>query len=259
MLGSLPRSRRELALENLVLRQQVAGRKLRHPRPGLTETDRLFVVIVSRIRPRWRSALHVVQPATIIRWHRQGFRNYWRWKRVRRGRPQIDPEILQLICRMCRANPLWGAPRIHGELFKLGFDICEAAVSKYMIRRTGPPFQTWRTFLDNHAKDLISLDFFTVPTARFRILFVLIILSYDRRRILHFTVTDHPTAVWTARQLLVACGIDEAPHYLLRDRVRIYGDEFSRPAHALAIDEVTTAPHSPWQNPYAERVIGSMT
>ncbi|NNE33718.1 MAG: helix-turn-helix domain-containing protein, partial [Rhodothermales bacterium] len=175
-LRSLLRNQRELALENLVLRQQVAALKLRRPRPRLTDADRLFWVIMFRVWPNWRSVLHIVQSATVIRWHRQGFRYYWRWKSRHRGRPQIDPEIRQLIRRMCRANPLWGAPRIHGELLKLGFDICEATVSQYMIKRTGPPSPTWPTFLDNHANDLIALDFFTVPTATFRILFVLIIL-----------------------------------------------------------------------------------
>ena len=159
---------------------------------------------------------------------------------------------------MCRANPLWGAPRIHGELLKLGIEVSEATVSKYMIKRRGPPSQAWRTFLENHAKEIVALDFFTVPTATFRILFVLIILSHDRRRILHVNVTEHPTAAWTARQLLEACGLDEAPRYLLRDRDAIYGEEFRRQAAALKIKEVTTAPQSPWQNPYAERVIGSI-
>jgi len=141
---------------------------------------------------------------------------------------------------------------------KLGIDVSEAAVSKYMIRRRGPPSQTWRTFLSNHAKDIIALDFFTVPTAAFRILFVLIILSHDRRWILHVNVTEHPTAAWTARQLLEACGFDEEPRYLLRDRDAIYGEEFRRQAAALMIKEVMTAARSPWQNPYAERVIGSI-
>ena len=159
---------------------------------------------------------------------------------------------------MCRANPLWGAPRIHGELLKLGIEISEATVSKYMIKRRGPPSQAWRTFLENHAKEIIALDFFTVPTTTFRILFVLIILSHDRRRVLHVNVTAHPTAAWTARQLLAACGLDEEPRYLLRDRDAIYGTAFRRQATALGIKEVTTAPQSPWQNPYAERLIGSI-
>ncbi len=159
---------------------------------------------------------------------------------------------------MCRGNPLWGAPRIHGELLKLGIEVSEATVSKYMIKRRGPPSQAWRTFLENHAKEIVALDFFTVPTLTFRILFVLIILSHDRRRILHVNVTEHPTAAWTARQLVEACGLDEAPRYLLRDRDAIYGEKFRRQAAALKIKEVTTAPRSPWQNPYAERVIGSI-
>ena len=159
---------------------------------------------------------------------------------------------------MCRANPLWGAPRIHGELLKLGLDISEATVSKYMIKRCGPPSQRWRTFLANHVKDTIALDFFTAPTATFRILFVLVILSHDRRRIVHVNVTEHPTAAWTAQQLLEACGLDEEPRYLLRDRDAIYGEEFRRRAAALEIKEVRTAARSPWQNPYVERVIGSI-
>jgi transposase InsO family protein len=159
---------------------------------------------------------------------------------------------------MCNANPLWGAPRLHGELLKLGIEISEATVSKYMIRRRGPPSQPWRVFLQNHSKDLISLDFFTVPTASFKVLFALVILSNDRRRILHVNATDHPSAEWTARQLLEACAMDERPDYLLRDRDRIYGRQFSQQAEALGIKEILTAYRSPWQNPYAERVIGSI-
>jgi transposase InsO family protein len=159
---------------------------------------------------------------------------------------------------MCFANPLWGAPRIHGELLKLGIEVSEATVAKYMVRHRGPPSQTWRTFLENHAKELIALDFFTVPTATFRVLFVLVILSHDRRRILHFNVTAHPTAVWTGRQLAEACGIDEAPRCLVRNRDAIYGEAFRRRAVALGIKEVPTARRSPWQNPYGERVIGSI-
>ncbi len=251
-------TQRSLAIENLVLRQQLAVLKHRHPRPRLTDTDRFFWVALSPIWSGWRESLHIVQPETVVRWHRQGFRYYWRWKSRRRGRPRIDPEIRQLIRRMCRANPLWGAPRIHGELLKLGIDVSEATVSKYMIKRCGPPSQTWRTFLANHAKDTIALDFFTLPTASFRILFVLLILSHDRRRILHLNVTEHPSAAWTAQQLLEACGLDEEPRYLLRDRDAIYGLDFRRQAAVLDLKEVVTAARSPWQNPYAERVIGSI-
>ena len=251
-------SRRELALENLVLRQQLAVLKHRHPRPRLSDGDRLFWVFLSRMWSGWRESLHIVQPETVVRWHRQGFRYYWRWKSRGRGRPKLDPEIRALIRRMCQANPLWGAPRVHGELLMLGIEISEATVSKYMVRRRGPPSQTWRAFLENHAKELVALDFFTVPTATFKVLFVLVILSHDRRRILHFNATRHPTAAWTARQLLEACGMDEGPRYLIRDRDTIYGSEFHRQTAALQITEVPTARRSPWQNPYAERVIGSI-
>jgi hypothetical protein len=257
-LRSVLRPQRELALENLVLRQQLAILKHRHPRPRLTDADRLFWVVLSRIWSGWRGGLHIVQPETVVRWHRQSFRYYWRWKSRSRGRPKLAPEIRQLIRQMCQANPLWGAPRIHGELLKLGIDISEATVSKYMTRRRGPPAQTWRTFLDNHAKDLIALDFFTVPTATFRVLYVLVILRHDRRRILHLNVTAHPRIEWTARQLMKACGADETPRYLIRDPDAIYGEAFQRQAAALQIDERPTAYQSPWQNPYAERVIGSI-
>ena len=217
-LRSAFRPQRELALENLVLRQQLAVLKYRHLRPRLTDADRLFWVVVSRLWTGWRESLHIVRPETVVRWHRQGFRYYWRWKSRGRGRPKLDPEVRDLIHRMCWSNPLWGAPRIHGELLKLGIEISQATVSKYMIRRRGPPSQTWRTFLQNHTKEIIALDFFTVSTATFRVLFVLIILSHDRRRILYFNVTAHPTAAWTGQQLLEACGLEEAPGYLIRDR-----------------------------------------
>jgi len=212
------RCRYDLATENLALRQQLAVMKYQCPRPRLTDTDRFFWVLLSRIWSDWHASIHIVKPETVVRWHRQGFRYYWRWKSRHRGRPKADPEIRELIRRMCRANPLWGAPRVHGELLKLGIEVSETTVSKYMIKHQRPPSQNWRTFLQNHAKELIALDFFTVPTATFRVLFVLVILSHDRRRILHFNVTEHPTAAWTARQLLEACGTDNAPRFLVRDR-----------------------------------------
>jgi len=257
-LRSVFRSRRELVLENLVLRQQLAAFRHVHPRPRLTEADRMFWVLLSKIWSGWRDALHIVQPETVVRWQRQAFRNYWRVKSRVRGRPKIDPDVRALIRRMCRSNPLWGAPRIHGELLKLGIELSETTVAKYMLKRRGPPAQSWRTFLKNHADELIALDFFTVPTATFKVLFVLSVLSHDRRRILHFNVTEHPTAVWTARQLLEACGTEERPRYLIRDRDAIYGEAFSRQAVALGIQQAPSAPRSPWQNPYAERVIGSI-
>jgi len=253
------RTHRELALENLALRQRLAVWKVRRPRPPLTVMDRIFWVILSRRWKSWRSSLWVVRPETVVGLHRQGFRRYWTWRsRRRRGRPGIAMELRELIRRMSRANPLWGAPRIHGELLKLGLTVSQATVSKYMIRRRKPPSQTWRAFLKNHAKDLIAVDFFTVPTATFRILFVLVVLSHERRRLVHFNVTEHPTAGWTARQLVEACGLEEAPGHLIRDRDQVYGEQFSHQVRALNIREAVIAARSPWQNAYAERVIGSI-
>jgi putative transposase len=253
------RTHRELALENLALRQQLAVWKAREPRPRLTELDRIFWVCLSRLWTRWRQSLQLVRPETVVGWHRQGFRRYWAWKSRRLwGRPAIGRDLRDLIRQMSRANPLWGAPRIHGELLKLGLTVSQATVSKYMVRPRRPPSQAWRTFLKNHAPDLIALDFFTVPTATFRVLFVLVVLTHSRRGLVHFNVTEHPTAEWTARQLLEACALEEGSRYLIRDRDQVYGERFSRQAKTLDIREVVIAPRSPWQNAYAERVIGSI-
>src|SRR5262245_24358502 len=258
-LRSAVHTRRELALENLALRQQLAVWKARQPRPRLTRTDRIFWVLLSRVWTSWRHSLQVVRPETVVGWHRQGFKRYWAWKSRRpHGRPTIRAELRELIWRVSRANPLWGAPRIHGELLKLGVTVSQATVSKYMLRPRRPPSQAWRTFLTNHAKDLIALDFFTAPTATFRVLFVLVMLTHSRRRLVHFNVTDQPTAEWTARHLLEACGREEAPRYLIRDRDGVYGERFSHQAKTLDIREAVLAPRSPWQNAYAERVIGSI-
>src|SRR5881397_2030458 len=178
-----------------------------------------------------------------------GVQALWAWKsQRRRGRPAIRTELRDLIRRISRANPLWGAPRIHGELLKLGLTVSQATVSKYMLRPRRPPSQAWRTFLANHATDLIGLDFFTVPTATFRVLFALVVLSHDRRRLVHFNVTEHPTADWTGRQLIEACGLEE-PRHLIRDRDQVYGERFSCQARTLGIREVVIAPRSPWQTP----------
>jgi len=192
----------------------------------------------------WRHSLLVVRPQTVIGWHRQGFRRYWAWKSRRRsGRPAIDAELRHLI---------------HGELLKLGLTVSQATVSNYMRRPRRPPSQAWRTFLNNHALGLIALDFFMVPTATFRVLFVLIMVTHGRRRLVHFNATEHPMAEWTARQLLEACPLEDSPRYLIRDRDSVYGERFSRQAKTLGIREVMIAPRSPWQNAYAERVIGSI-
>jgi transposase InsO family protein len=174
------------------------------------------------------------------------------------GRPAVSKEIRQLIRKMSRENPLWGAPRIHGELLKLGIDIGETSVAKYIVRSRKPPSQTWRTFLENHVKNMVSVDFFTVPTIRFQVLYVFLVLAHDRRRIVHFNVTAHPTAEWTAQQLREAFPFDQIPRYLLRDRDRIFGDEFRKDVKSMGITEVLSAPRSPWQRAYVERVIGTI-
>src|SRR5207253_4342782 len=174
------------------------------------------------------------------------------------GRPAVAKEIRQLIRRMSRGNPLWGAPKIHGELLKLGINICESTVSKYLVRHKGSPSQSWRTFLENHVKDMVSADFFTVPTIRFQILYVFLVLAHERRRIVHLAVTAHPTAEWTAQQLKEAFPWDTAPQYLLRDRDRIFGQDFVDQVKAMGIKQVLSAPRSPWQRAYMERLIGSI-
>ncbi|MGA8309221.1 MAG: integrase core domain-containing protein [Terriglobales bacterium] len=174
------------------------------------------------------------------------------------GRPVISRETRDLIRKMCRENPGWGAPRIHGELLKLGIHVGESSVSKYMLRSGRPPSQTWRTSLENHATQLVSIDFFTVPTVRFQVLYVFLVLAHDRRRILHFNVTAHPTAQWTGQQLREAFPFAQLPRYLLRDRDAIFGNEFRAQVHAMGINEVLSTPRSPWQRAYVERVIGSI-
>ena len=251
---------RQLALENLALRQQLAVYKRTVSRPPLRRTDRLFWVALARVWADWRRPLVIVTPDTVLRWQRRRFRQYWtkRSARPTGGRPPVNAEINALVRRMATANPLWGAPRIHAELLKLGIDVSERTVSRLMPRRRTPPSQTWQTFLANHVRDLVSIDFFTVPTARLRVLFVLVVLAHHRRRVLHFNVTEHPTAHWTAQQIVNAFPDDSAPSYLLHDRDQVYGEPFRRRVKGVRIEEVLTAPHSPWQNPFAERLIGSI-
>jgi len=263
LLGALRaslRTRTDLALENLALRQQLVLLRRRSKRPQFGRLDRLFWLWLSHQWGGWRGALHVVRPQTVIRWHRQGFRAFWTWKSRRGlvGRPPVSPELAELVRTMALANPLWGSPRIHGELLKLGLEVSQRTVARLMPRRPKSPSQTWRTFLQNHVLDLVSVDFFVVPTATFRVLFVLIILAHERRRIVHFAVTDSTTAAWTGQQIVEAFPNDSAPRYLLRDRDSIYGGEFRRRVKSMGSAEVLTAPRSPWQNPFAERVIGTI-
>jgi transposase InsO family protein len=221
--------------------------------------DRLIFVWLYRLAPSILDAVAIVRPETIVRWHRAGFRTFWRWKsRARVGRPQVPLEIRQLVREISLANPLWGAPRIHGELLKLGIEVGQTSVAKYMARRRRPPSQGWRTFLTNHTDGMASIDLFVVPTISFTLLYGLLVLHHDRRRILWLGVTAHPTAEWIARQITEAIGWDEPPRYLIRDRDRAYGEVFTRRIRTMGIRDRPTAPKSPWQNGYAERLIGSI-
>ncbi len=257
----MPPSKQEpkLALENLALRQQLAVLKREKPKPKLNRIDRVFWVILSKIFRDWRSALLIVQPATVIRWHRQGFKYYWRWKSKKPGRPRINRKIITLIHRMSRENPTWGTPRIQSELRLLGHEVAESTVDKYRIKPKNGPSQTWRTFLRNHIHETIACDFFVVPTATFRLLFGFIVLHHQQRRIIHFNATHNPTAEWTALQIQQATHEDDLDiSFLLRDRDSIYGEVFRNKVKSLELEEVRTAPQSPWQNPFSERVIGSL-
>ncbi len=251
---------RAVALENLALRQQLAVFKRIVSRPQLRRRDRLFWMLLASAWRDWRTALIVVGPDTVVRWHRQWLRRRWtrRSTRGRPGRPSTNAAIRALVMKIAAANPLWGAPRIHGELGKLGLAVSERTVSRLVRRSRRPPSQTWRTFLTNHVPAMGSMDFFTVPTVTGRILFVFVVLLHHRRRIAHFNVTEHPTAAWTAQQVVEAFPDDTAPRWLVRDRDAIYSEAFRQRVAGRGIEEVVSAPSSPWQNPYAERLIGSI-
>src|SRR5712672_1017091 len=201
----------------------------------------------------------IIRPETLVRWHRAGFRRYWRWQSRRRGgRPPIEAELRALIRQMSMENLLWGAPRIHGELLKLGFSVAQSTVAKYMVKRRGPPSQGWRTFLRNHAPDIAAMDLFVVPTIGFKLLYGFVIVRIDRRDLVWINVTTNPTAEWIARQITEAFPWDGVPRYMIRDRDRIYGAVVTRRLRAMGIRDKPIAPASPWQNGFAERIIGSI-
>src|SRR6201990_2556347 len=260
MVLDLFRSRAALAMEIWMLRQQISVLRRTAPKKQtFSSIDRLIFVCLYRLRPGVRDALAIVKPETIVKWHRAGFRLYWRWKsKARGGRPTVPLELRKLIREMSIANPRWGAPRIHGELLKLGVDIGQTSVAKYMVRRRDPPSQGWRTFLRNHDDGIAAMDMFVVPTISFRLLYGLLIMGHGRRHILCFGVTAHPTAEWIANQVTEACGWEQAPRYLIRDRDGAYGEVFIRRLRSMGIRDRPTSPRSPWQNGYAERLIGSI-
>lgn len=254
------KSRRQLQAEVLVLRHQI--NILRRQVPGRvrpTASDRAIFVWLYRIFADVGSAIVIVRPETIVRWHRMGFRVWWRWKsRNPGGRPKINHELRDLVCRMCEENALWGAPRIHGELLKLGFDVAQSTVSKYMLRGRAPQSQGWKTFLLNHADGIASVNFLIVPTLTFQRLFAFVVLGIGRRRLLWIGVTTNPTAEWLTRQITEAFPWYTVPTFRIRDNDGAYGEVFTRRLRAMGIRDRPIASRSPWQNGYVERLIGSI-
>ena len=255
------RSRHDLGLELVALRQQLGVLKRKNPRPNLRQWDRLFLLALRRLWSKWAEVVVVVKPQTVVRWHRAGFRLYWRWLSRRRGngRPKISSEVRQLIERMAKDNPTWGAPRIHGELLKLGFEVSERTVSRYLaqVGRNGDARKLWLIFLKNHREVMAAMDFFTVPTATFRVLYCFFVISHSRRKVLHFNATEHPTSHWIAQQLREAFPDDTAPRYLILDQDPKYEGEATEMLKSLGNKLIRTAYQSPWQNGVAERWVGS--
>src|ERR1700747_2910995 len=264
-LGLLPRtfrSHRSLLLEKLARRQQLAVLKRKHPRPPMGAVDKIFWVFVRRFWDAWKQPLVLVNPETVVRWHRAGFRLYWSWiSKARKpvGRKKLSTEVWELIFRMMAENPTWGAPRIHGELLMLGFDVSERTISRWMKRapRDPEPVQRWRAFLANHRGAIAAMDFFTVPTITFGVLYCFFFIRPDRRRILHFNITKYPTGSWIIPQLREAFPFGAAPRFLIHDREAKYGTEVPAAIRSLKINAVRTSFESPWQNGVAKRWVGS--
>ena len=259
-LTDLFKSRSRLEAENLFLRHQLnLALRQKPPRIRLRGSDRALLVWMARLWPSLLDTIQVVQPETILRWHRAGVRAFWRWKsRNRAGRPRIDRELRELIRRMSMENALWGASRIHGELLKLGYEVAQSTVSKYMARGGKPPSQSWKTFLRNHAEAIAAIDMCIVPTLSFERLFAFLVLGHGRRQLLWFEVTRHPTAAWLARQITEAFPWASAPAYLVRDNDRAYGHVVTTRVTAMGIRDRPISPGSPWQNGIAERLIGTL-
>jgi transposase InsO family protein len=260
LLRTLLISRTALALENLALRHQLAVLERSVPRPRLQRRDRLLWVLLRRVWSGWQNCLIIVQPPTVVAWHRQGWRLVWRLRsRGKPGRPAISLELRELIRRLSRENRLWGAPRIQAELERLGFKLAKSTIEKYMARRAGPPSGKWRAFLHNHAGEILACDFFTVPTVSFKTLTGFVVLELGRRRILACGVTAHPTAAWAAKlvERAVITG-GRSARFIVRDRDSIYGTYYRAAVRGLGLRQVVTAYRSPLQNAHAERVIGTI-
>ena len=254
------KSHAQLQIENAYLHKQIEILIRSKNKVKLRKSDKIFMTIIMKLLSNWKKNLFVVKPETVIKWHRQGFKLFWKWKsRNNSGRPKIDPRIRALIHQLAKENPLWGAPRIHGELMKLGYFVSEATVYRYMPkRRDRDRVVRWKSFLKNHAKEIISMDFFTIPTINFKILYVLLIIEHHRRRILHFNVASNPNSSWTIQQIRNALPSDIVPKYLIRDRDSKFSHDVSSCIKNMCIQEIVTAYRSPWQNGYVERVIGSI-
>ncbi len=254
------KNKRDLILENLAFRQQLAVQQRSIKRPKIKNTDRIFWVWLSRIWDDWRSSLIIVKPPTVIAWHKKGFKLYWKRKSRRVGRPNIDWEVIKLIRRIQKENPTWSPQRIQGELVKLGLDVSDNTVAKYMRKSKSDDGkrQRWLTFLRNHAKHIVGIDFLVVRTVFFKAIYVFVAISHDRRKIMHFAVTAHPYSQWAIQQLRETFAFDETTKYVIRDNDGIYGNEFKQTIKRFGLKDTPTAPRSPWQNPICERVIGTL-
>jgi hypothetical protein len=254
------KTRTQLILENIFLHKQLEIYQRTDPKLKIKRTDRIIFSLIMDMLSNWKERLFIVKPETVIKWHRTAFKFYWRWKSKQKGgRPKVSREVIALIKQMANENSGWGAPRIHGELMKLGINICESTVQRYMPKKgkriTG---QNWKTFLQNHSKDIISIDFLTVPTVNFKLLHVLVIIEHHRRKLIYFNVTKNPTAEWSIQQIRNLLFDYDTPKYLIRDRDKKYGTLLDSKKNRFGIDEIVTAYRSPWQNGYVERVIGSI-
>ena len=260
LFGLIFRSKRDIVLENLVLHQQLAVQQRSIKRPKIKNTDRIFWVWLSRIWNDWRSSLIIVKPPTVIGWHKKGFKLYWKRKSRRVGRPNIDWELIKLIRKLQKENSTWTAQRIQGELVKLGLTVSDNTVAKYMRKPESDDGkrQRWLTFMRNHAKHIVGIDFFVARTILFRSIHVFVAISHERRKILHFALTANPHSQWAIQQLRETFAFDETTKYVIRDNDGIYSNEFKQTIKRFGLKDTPTAPRSPWQNPFTERVIGTL-
>jgi transposase InsO family protein len=255
------RSKHDVVLENLALRQQLVVQQRSIKRSKIMNRDRVFWIWLSRFWNNWKSSLIVVKPPTVIGWHKKGFKHYWKRKSRRVGRPNIDWELIKLIRRLQKANVTWSAQRIQGELKKLGFEVCDNTVAKYMAKDKdgdNSKQQRWLTFLRNHATNIVGIDFLVVRTVFFKAIYVFVAISHDRRKILHFAVTANPHSQWAIQQLRETFAFDDTTKYVIRDNDKIFSDDFKTHIKNFGLEDTPTAPRSPWQNPIAERVLGTL-